>query len=185
MRRDRLVVADDERLERIGQHLQDLDIEDVVLLRRGQPASSQPAAWSRMLSLRGSRRAAHHHYRSPARRLLRRVRRGGAVRQADVAGELAARERRLEELGRSECGRAGLHVDIRGEGAVDDRRARPDGLGEGDARERLGVLEREARRGSRAPSRPPGERRDDRSRRRGRSRSAHAHRDVERPRRLR
>ena len=42
--------------------------------------------------------------------------------------------------GRAERGRAGLHVDVRGEAAVDDRRARVDRLGQDHPGERLGVL---------------------------------------------
>ena len=48
--------------------------------------------------------------------------------------------RGLDVLRRPERGRAGAHVDVRGEAAIDHRRARPDDLGERDHEQRLGVL---------------------------------------------
>ena len=56
-----------------------------------------------------------------------------------MARELAGAEGGLDVLGRAEGRRAGFHVDIRSETAVDDRRARPRHLRERQARERFGV----------------------------------------------
>ncbi len=64
----------------------------------------------------------------------------GPVRQAVAPCELAPEHGRLHVLGRAEGGGAGLHVDIGREPAVDDRRAAAHELGEGDPRQRLGVL---------------------------------------------
>ena len=98
-----------------------------------------------------------------------------------MAGELSARDRRLEVLGRPERRRAGLHVDVRCERPVDHGRSGPHDLGQRDPGHRLGVLQRqgagERDGGHRAGER---ERRHDRQLARGREvDQAHAHRDVE------
>ena len=64
--------------------------------------------------------------------------------------------------GRAEGGRARLHVDVAGEAAIDEGRARPDELGEGEARQRLGVLlDQRARHGHRRHRARQRERRHD------------------------
>ena len=149
------------------------------------PPSSQPAAW--MMTLHAAEHRAEEAHHGLVHRLgvdgVRRVRGGGAVREADVARELPARERSLEVLRRAEGRRARLHVDVRGERAVDDGGARPDDLGQRHPGERLGVLERQ-----RACERDRRHRACERERRDHRQLPGlrevdqpHAHRDVELP----
>ena len=92
--------------------------------------------------------AAHH--RSPEREdaFVRSLRVEGvgrtdvaaAVRHAVSPAELPADHGGAHVLGRAECRRAGLHVDVAGEPAVHHRRAGVDQLDEGDAGEGFGVL---------------------------------------------
>ena len=109
-----------------------------------------------------------------------------AVRQADVARELAARNRGLEVLGRPEGRRARLHVDVRRKCPVDDGRTRPHRLRQRNACERLGVLQGE-RAGERDRCHRTGKRegRDDRELPRScEVDQPGAHRDVELSRRV-
>lgn len=64
-------------------------------------------------------------------------------RQADEARELAGAERGLDVFGRAEGRRTGFHVDIGGEAAIDHRCAGAADLGERQAGQRLGMLQRE------------------------------------------
>ena len=64
----------------------------------------------------------------------------GAIGQAEPARELAADDGGLHILGRAEGGSARPHVDVGGEAAVDEGRARADGLSQRQSRQRLGVL---------------------------------------------
>ena len=82
---------------------------------------------------------------------------------------------------RAERGRPRLHVDVRGEAAVDDRRAGPDRLGEHEAGQQLGVLlHQRARNGHWRGGSGEGEGSDDADlARRGEVDEPLAHRDVQ------
>ena len=64
----------------------------------------------------------------------------GAIGQPVAPGQLAADDAGLHVFGRAEGGRAGLHVDIRGEAAIDEGRAGLGELRERQAGQRLGIL---------------------------------------------
>ncbi len=64
----------------------------------------------------------------------------GSEGHADMTGELARGLRGLDVFGRSEGRRAGAHVDVGGEAAIQHRRAGPHDLGQHDPRHRLGML---------------------------------------------
>ena len=70
-----------------------------------------------------------------------------AERQAVAARELPAGERAEHRLGHPQRRAAAAHVDAREERAEEAPHARPDRLRDGDARERLGDLQREPRGG--------------------------------------
>ena len=110
--------------------------------------------------------APERHLRLVGRLRVRNV--GGvdvrrAPRQSEEAGKLAAdRSVAFTASGVPKAGAPALHVDVRREGAVDDRRARPDELRERDPDQRLGMLLHErAEDGDRRHGARQRERRDD------------------------
>ena len=142
------VVVDLDRLHGLGHHLQHLGVQHHLLEGGAEPAL-QPAG--AVIDHVG---AAHHG--APDRHLalvrglrvggVAGVRVGGAVRQPVAPRQLPGDQLRLAVLRRAEGGRAGAHVDVGGEGAVDGGRAGPHRLHQRDAGQRLGVLLRQRRR---------------------------------------
>ena len=155
-------LVDRDRLEDLRHHLQDLGVDDQLLERRGQAALEPAGALVEQVDAAHDR-APHGHLRFVGRLGVDDVRRGRVRRapgQAVAAGELAAGERALDRLRRPERRRAGPHVHVRGERAVDHRGAGPDDLRQCDEEERLGVLLGErARQRDRAHRAGQGERR--------------------------
>ena len=151
-------LAEFDGLEQLGEHLQDLDVDDEFLGRDCQ-AALKPARPVQNHVGAAHDRAPEGHLGLVGRLRVRRVRRRrrrGAHRQVVAAGQLARAERRLDVFGGSEGGRAGAHVDVAGEAPVADRGARPDDLRQGDAGERLGVLQNQGA-GQRDRRHRPGE----------------------------
>ena len=182
-------LVDLEGHEDLGHHLEDLGVDDQLLERRGQAALEPAGALVEQVHPAHDR-APHRHLGLVGRLGIddargRRVRR--PPRQAIAARQLARRERRLDVLWRAERRRAGAHVDVRGEPAVDHRRPGSDELGERDHEQRLGVLlgERagEGHRGHRAGQRERG--RHHRLTVEGHLDEAVGHRSVEPERRVR
>ena len=183
-----LVGGEGERLEQLGEHLQHLDVDDELLLRRRE-AALQPAGAVEEDVAAAQHRAPERHLRFVGGLRVGNV--GGvdvraAPGQAEEAGELAADQRRLHRFRRAEGRRAALHVDVRGEGAVGDRRAGPDELRQRDAEQRLGVLlHQRAENGDRRHGAGQRERRDDAELAgAGEIDDAERHRDVELQRRV-
>ena len=182
-------LVDHDRLEHLGDHLQDLRVDD-ELLERGGEAALEPAGALVEQVHPAHHRAPHGHLGLVGRLGVDDARRGRVrrpPRQPVAPGELAAGDRALDRLGRAEGRRSGAHVDVRGERPVDHRRPGPDDLGQGDEEQRLGVLLGE-RAGQRHRAHRAGERerrRDDRLAVERHLDEPVAHRPVEPERRVR
>ena len=126
-----------------GNHLQHFHVGDEFLVGDAQPAL-KPAGGM-------DHDGGPGHEASPKRKLglVRRLRvvdvggrtAGAAPGKIDQSGKLACDQRGAEMFRRPKGWRAGFHVDIRGEGAIADRRPRTGKLGERDGGKCLGMAQ--------------------------------------------
>ncbi len=146
-------------LEERRDHLQQIGVEN-HLLERGLQAPFHPAGPVLEDVHPAHDRAPQRKHGLVCRLSIHRIgctHVGRAVGQAITSGKLAAGQGRLHVFRRAEGRRAGLHVDVRGEAAIDEGRAGARRLAQHQPGQRLGILLRQ-RTGQRHRRHRPGER---------------------------
>jgi hypothetical protein len=138
---ERLVI-DHDRVQEGLDHAQQLGVQDHLLVARME-AALHPACTVHEQVDPAHDRAPQAEHALVGRLGIERVRGahvGAPIGHAIAPGELATDHRRAHVLRCPEGGRARLHVDVGGEAAIDDRRARAYHLGQDDGGQGLRVL---------------------------------------------